>query len=128
MGRDIRGVARGACSLCPCKDFTATNDGTAKCANCGHVPAQHTNRDQAPGVTTPSVVVPAARVSSASSLSSSSASSLSSPSIAVAKPMVTVAANVCTFPGCQQLPLFDPNTGEESGFCSDHMDSNGLCY
>ena len=123
MGRDIRGVSRGACSQsqCPCKDFRATNDGNAKCADCGHAPAQHVNLEspgQAVGknLVTPSVLLPD------KSLSSSSA-----PSVPVAKPMVTVASSVCTFPGCQQLSLFDPNTGVESSFCSDHMHSNGLC-
>ena len=41
--------------------------------------------------------------------------------------MVSVATNVCVFPGCQQESFFDPNTGEESSFCSDHMLPNGLC-
>ena len=130
MGKDIRGVERGACCLCSCKDFVGRT-GTVKCGVCGHVPGAHQNRDapdtqpvdlsltvappQSSGARPSSVPYPTAIASNSSSTS------------VVQKPSKypTMAYSVCSFPGCGQETMFDCDTGEEYDFCMDHMDQNG---
>ena len=132
MGKDIRGVERGACSLCSCKDFVGKT-GTIKCGECDHVPGAHQNRDapdtQPVRVDLSLTVAPpqssAARPSSAP-YPTVIASKPSSTSLVQRRPKnPTMAYSVCSFPGCSQETTFNCDTGEEYDFCIDHMDQNG---
>ena len=132
MGKDIRGVERGACSLCSCKDFVGRT-GTVKCGECGHVPGAHQNRDVPDTDTQPvdlslTVAPPLSSAAGPSSVPYPTvvASTPSSTSLVQRTPKnPTMAYSVCSFPGCGQETTFDCDTGEEYDFCRDHIDQNG---
>ena len=111
---DSRGVQRGACSMCSCDQYNGGTEGK-KCVDCGHPPVKHRNA-------LTGSVAPTPRPASAQLTTPATAGSISQPPTLDSGDEVAVDTNgSCQFPGCSKQTLFDPNTGTQDKFCSDHI-------
>ena len=108
--KDSRGVERGRCSQCSCGAFQQAGDQSVRCSSCGHSPAKHQNLSTPPS---PSV--------EASVTHGVHPATVFSP-VVDATAQDETAPTLCALPDCKNPAQFDPNTGESSVVCRDHLD------
>ena len=136
MNVDPRGVTRGHCTLCSCFAYKLSSDG--KCDNCNHPPGRHANMamtgaQPAPtddGDKTPIISMPRRDLSPVFDRRQQQVPPRPRPrrpprrvawddAPPPAAPQLQL--ETCQFQNCQDLPFFDPNTGEHSPYCKLHM-------
>lgn len=104
--KDPRGVKRGRCTKClNCTEYEV-EEGAVKCANCKCPPGLHEN-----------LTVATATQGSAGISQMSTQSALATS----VKSLTLHAPTLCSVQGCTRGVDFDPNTGVQQLFCSDHL-------
>ena len=137
--RDARGIERGRCTKCPnCVVYSPQPlydeygqpmiSVSSKCVVCGCPPGAH-EKIQAWSDTSqamnPQSTMPASGTTDVSGFVMIPDSTTSAPAVMNCLPTVV---RVCAFPQCGQSVEFDPNTGSEFAYCSDHIHANTMAY
>ena len=110
--KDKRGVERGKCSLCHCKEFILDST-QIPCGECEHPPTKHQNLEKTI-VTSTKVEIDGQETT-----------------LKKFKPLerdiyhdedAVSDKNTCLYQGCTADSTFDINTGESSIYCETHKD------
>ena len=131
MNADPRGVLRGRCTACSCDGYSRASGGV-KCDDCGHPPAKHgklSASDAGPSQTAYQPTPPPAPRPTPRPVSAVSTPPIPPPRkarVASAKPLPSFSGPRCLFPNCTNEAFFDPNSGDESQYCSDHFNAEFL--
>ena len=140
--RDARGIERGRCTKCPnCVVYSPQPlydeygqtmiSVSSKCVVCGCPPGAHENlsKIQAWSDTSqamnPQSTMPVSGTTDVSGFVMIPDSTTPAPVVPNCLPTVF---GVCAFPHCGQSVEFDPNTGSEFAYCSDHIHANAMAY
>ena len=110
--KDKRGVDRGKCSLCQCKEFILDSTGIP-CGDCGHPPTKHQNLEK--------TNVTSTKVEFDGQVTTPKRMKPLEPDIYRDEDAVSD-KNTCLYQGCTADSTFDINTGESSIYCEAHKD------
>lgn len=129
MSADPRGVLRGRCTSCSCDSYTRASGGV-KCDDCGHPPAKHenlvasVNPDAGPHPMKKKPTPTPAPRSSPRPISAARNPPIPAPRkarAASARSLRSFSGPRCLFPNCTNEAYFDPNSGDGSQYCSNHI-------